>query len=237
MKKIKGRMISILLSIVVAAGLLPVSSFASENIKYEADADIERAEYAEDSEHAEDPKTAERPAHVNEPQTGELPDPGELPEADGFAAAPKDPAPEPEQITVLAEGSSEELPPPSADALFEAAPGEEGEDGAVSPEDSEEEEYGRVRAAGAIDADEVFEGSGTEEDPWLIGSVEDLQTLAAIVNSGDTLTGAFFSLADNLDLSGVCGEGKLSWKPIGKRNIPFNAVSVFLHFLVVFIQI
>ena len=149
MKKIKGRMISILLSIVVAAGLLPVSSFASENIKYEADADIERAEYAEDSEHAEDPKTAERPAHVNEPQTGELPDPGELPEADGFAAAPKDPAPEPEQITVLAEGSSEELPPPSADALFEAAPGEEGEDGAVSPEDSEEEEYGRVRAAGA----------------------------------------------------------------------------------------
>lgn len=70
-------------------------------------------------------------------------------------------------------------------------------------------------------------GSGTQKDPWLISSVEDLQTLASTINDGKAAEfdadaaaggkgvagnyyGYYFKQTKDLDLSGI-----KSWNPIG----------------------
>lgn len=53
---------------------------------------------------------------------------------------------------------------------------------------------------------------GTQEDPFLISSVEDLQKLAETVNAGSSFQGKFFKLTQDLDISG------LNWVPIGKTS-------------------
>lgn len=70
-------------------------------------------------------------------------------------------------------------------------------------------------------------GSGTQEDPWLISSVEDLQLLASIINDGNAAGfdadaaaggagvagnyyGYYFKQTADLDLSSIA-----SWDPIG----------------------
>lgn len=70
-------------------------------------------------------------------------------------------------------------------------------------------------------------GNGTEDDPWLISSVEDLQTLASTINNGkaaefdadctDTENGIpgnyhgyYFRQTTDLDLNGI-----ENWDPIG----------------------
>ena len=52
-------------------------------------------------------------------------------------------------------------------------------------------------------------GSGTELDPWLISSVEDLQTLANEVNKGQAYENSYFVLTADIDL------GNIDWTPIG----------------------
>ena len=55
-------------------------------------------------------------------------------------------------------------------------------------------------------------GSGSEYDPYLIYTAEELAYLAQSVNCGTTYSGRFFKLMSNLDL---CG---LEWTPIGSSN-------------------
>jgi hypothetical protein len=52
-------------------------------------------------------------------------------------------------------------------------------------------------------------GSGTEKDPFLIASPEQLARLAAIVNRGDSLRGTHFKLVSDIDL------WEREWIPIG----------------------
>ncbi len=59
-------------------------------------------------------------------------------------------------------------------------------------------------------ANEPWDGSGTESNPYLITSVEDLQTLATKVNEGNNYSGKCFRLTNDLNLSGVS-----NWTPIG----------------------
>ena len=58
-------------------------------------------------------------------------------------------------------------------------------------------------------------GSGTEADPWLISTVQDLQTLAETVNSGEDYEDQYFILTDDIDLQNV------SWTPIGDGTNDF----------------
>ena len=57
--------------------------------------------------------------------------------------------------------------------------------------------------------DANFAGSGTQDNPWLISTVEDLQKLAETVNNGEDYSGKYFEQTSDLDLTGV------NWEPIG----------------------
>ena len=62
-------------------------------------------------------------------------------------------------------------------------------------------------------------GTGTETDPYMIETPEDLAYLASSVNGGTTYEGEYFALANDIDLGGVQDEdgywsGPL-WTPIG----------------------
>lgn len=59
-----------------------------------------------------------------------------------------------------------------------------------------------------------FKGSGTEEEPYLIETADDLKSLAEAVNDGETFEGMYFSLEDDIDLE--CNEEE-PWTPIGKN--------------------
>lgn len=66
-----------------------------------------------------------------------------------------------------------------------------------------------------------FAGSGTESDPYQIATVNHLQNLSTIIDSG--LTGyndsdVWYKLTADIDLSNLCGEGLGSWTPIGSRD-------------------
>ena len=60
--------------------------------------------------------------------------------------------------------------------------------------------------------DANFAGSGTQDNPWLISTVEDLQKLAETVNNGEDYSGKYFEQTSDLDLTGV------NWEPIGYTN-------------------
>ena len=57
-----------------------------------------------------------------------------------------------------------------------------------------------------------FQGSGTEEDPYLIQNKADLILLSDKVNSGESYPNKHFKQTANIDLSGV------DWTPIGKSS-------------------
>ena len=59
-------------------------------------------------------------------------------------------------------------------------------------------------------ADGFGGGSGTEDDPYLIFTGAQLAYLASGTNSGNSYSGRYFKLMNNLDLNG------LEWTPIGK---------------------
>ena len=60
-----------------------------------------------------------------------------------------------------------------------------------------------------LGADSFAGGNGTEEDPYLIATAEQLARVATEVNSGNTLKGKYLRLVADIDLSGH------DWKPIG----------------------
>ena len=65
-----------------------------------------------------------------------------------------------------------------------------------------------IQPRGEIDG---FEGTGTEENPYLIRTVDHLKKIKALVEGGDSLNGAIFKLANDITLPG-------DWEPIGKNN-------------------
>ena len=65
-------------------------------------------------------------------------------------------------------------------------------------------------------AESFAAGSGTEADPYLIATGEQLAYLAKSVNEGNTYSGKTVALAADIDLN------DLEWIPIGNGNNPFD---------------
>ena len=63
-------------------------------------------------------------------------------------------------------------------------------------------------------------GSGTKEDPFRIENAVQLKELADSVNLGNSYADTYFMLTEDIDLSGICGEGEAlgSWEPIGNTG-------------------
>lgn len=64
----------------------------------------------------------------------------------------------------------------------------------------------------------ALNGAGTQSSPYLIYDADDLAYLAQIVNAGDSCTGEYFVLMNDINLSGV------TWTPIGTYDCMFNGV-------------
>ena len=60
-----------------------------------------------------------------------------------------------------------------------------------------------------VSAEDGFEGSGTQEDPYLISTAADLQKLSASVNGGISYAGCYFEQTADIDMSGI------AFTPIG----------------------
>lgn len=85
---------------------------------------------------------------------------------------------------------------------------------ATSVDDPTKYEEVEVRLVAA----DMPEGSGTEEDPYLLTTAEEFNTLREL---SDTYNPKYFKLANDIDLSGYAD----SWSPIGKdRNNAFGGV-------------
>ena len=65
-------------------------------------------------------------------------------------------------------------------------------------------------------------GEGTESNPYLIESAENLAFLAYMVGKGFDTRGLHFKLIKDLDLSSVCGPTVGNWEPIGPFNGSFD---------------
>ncbi len=65
-------------------------------------------------------------------------------------------------------------------------------------------------------------GSGTLSDPWKIKTAANLKKLADDVNSGDSYSGCYFILANDIDLGSVCGASvggaEVNWPSIGSSD-------------------
>ena len=82
-----------------------------------------------------------------------------------------------------------------------------------------------AESAGESEAEDFYDGgSGTEEDPYQIASVESLLTFASNVNDGSRggYAGTYFLLTEDMDLSGV------SWSPIGNMDDMETHSTLFL---------
>lgn len=60
---------------------------------------------------------------------------------------------------------------------------------------------------------EVFKGSGTEADPYVINNADELEVFATMVDSGENYTGKYITLGNDIDLSAISG-----WNPIGAEG-------------------
>lgn len=78
----------------------------------------------------------------------------------------------------------------------------------TSDEKPSEDESGYWTALKA----EKFTGDGSSESPYVIESAEELALLAYRVNHGEDMTGRYFVLGTDIDLTGA------KWKPIGKAE-------------------
>ena len=61
-------------------------------------------------------------------------------------------------------------------------------------------------------------GAGTAENPYLIKTIDDLNKLAADVNSGTNYEGKYFRLENDLNYSSVAVDGGSNFTPIGWAN-------------------
>lgn len=73
------------------------------------------------------------------------------------------------------------------------------------------------------DSIKVFDGAGTEDDPFIITDAETLEKFARYINAGYGID-EYFKIADDaeLDLTGKYGPGLDTWIPIGSTTNPFN---------------
>lgn len=82
----------------------------------------------------------------------------------------------------------------------------------------------------ARSADELFPGSGYEDDPYLISNADELAQLAALVNSGDECEGFCFALTEDIVLNDTADFENWSenyrpenfWHPIGGSAYSFR---------------
>ncbi len=77
-----------------------------------------------------------------------------------------------------------------------------------------------------VDENSSLKGSGTEENPYLISSVNDLSYLAYMINVKNSLSfaSAYYQLQSNIDLAGKY------WTPIGTEDNPFNGTFEYNNF-------
>lgn len=68
------------------------------------------------------------------------------------------------------------------------------------------------------DEDIVFEGDGTLDCPYIIKTISDLSRLSTFVNSGNSCSGIYFALFDNIDLTDI------PFEPIGNQTHPFSGI-------------
>ena len=107
--------------------------------------------------------------------------------------------------------------PASQEVTTQAAPAEQ--DVALEEQDTEKQDAEEQDIEEQDGEEQVPEttpptysgGSGTERNPWLISTADDLKTLADTVNNGEpyTYTGEYFLQTNDIDLSNVV------WEPIG----------------------
>ena len=61
-----------------------------------------------------------------------------------------------------------------------------------------------------------FDGEGTKESPYQIKTPDNLKRLASIVNSGNSYSGSYFCLINNIDMTNI------AFVPIGNQEHPFS---------------
>lgn len=82
---------------------------------------------------------------------------------------------------------------------------------------------------------ESWNGGGTEDSPYSISTIDELQTLAANVNNGTNYSGVYFKLTENITLNEnvLNKDGSLNitdkdsftaWIPIGTERNPFGGI-------------
>lgn len=67
-----------------------------------------------------------------------------------------------------------------------------------------------------------WKGLGTEEEPYLISSPQQMAELAEEVNNGTDFQNIFFSLTNDIDLSELYKDSLDTWTPIGSSSNNFN---------------
>lgn len=79
-----------------------------------------------------------------------------------------------------------------------------------------------------VSAQDFGGGNGTENSPYIISTLEDLEEFAAYVNDGNDCTGLYFELSSDIDMSEKYGKGKgenasdVLWTSIGNSKSKFN---------------
>ena len=63
-----------------------------------------------------------------------------------------------------------------------------------------------------------FEGKGTAESPFLLKTAQDINQLSSQVQLGNSFSGVYFCLSDNVDMTGI------SFSPIGAEGKPFSGI-------------
>ncbi len=77
------------------------------------------------------------------------------------------------------------------------------------------------RAQQSISVAKVFDGNGTESDPFLIKTVDDLVALSNLVSKGLSFEGTFFKMINDITLPDT--EGADAWVPLGiDKTKPFS---------------
>ena len=76
-----------------------------------------------------------------------------------------------------------------------------------------------VMTAALVAAEEFAGGLGTEDDPYLIETAEQMKKLAEDVNGGKSYSGTYFKLTADIDLN---GSEDNKWTPIGTSSKPFS---------------
>ncbi|MBO5378695.1 MAG: right-handed parallel beta-helix repeat-containing protein [Clostridia bacterium] len=81
------------------------------------------------------------------------------------------------------------------------------------------------KTADGLVVEKTLAGTGTEEDPYIVGSIDDLFTLAAEVNGGNNYKGMYVKLTADIDFNEIATysvRAAANWEPIGTVDAPFS---------------